>query len=193
MAHVDPPAENTDLLLRASSGDRDALAAIFPVIYDELRRLAHRQLSREPAGQTLGTTGLVHEAYLRLIDQTRVAWQGRAHFMAIAATAMRRILIDRARKHRSQKRGGRLRRVTLESVDPAAEDRADVLLALDEALERLKALDPRQAQVVECRFFGGLSEEETAEALGIGLRTAKRDWAKARSWLYQELFSEHPG
>jgi len=193
MANIDPAAENTDLLLRVSSGDPAALAAIFPVIYDELRRLAHRQLSREPAGQTLGTTALVHEAYLRLIDQTRIEWQGRAHFMAIAATAMRRILIDRARRHRSQRRGGRLRQVAIESIDLAAEDRAEVLLALDEALERLKALDERQARVVECRFFGGLTEEETAEALGIGLRTAKRDWAKARSWLYQEIFSEHAG
>lgn len=169
------------------------MAGIFPRIYDELRRLAHRQLQNEPGGQTLSTTGLVHEAYIRLIDQTRVQWSGRAHFMAIAATAMRRILIDRARRHGSHKRGGPLQRVPLEAVQLAAEDRADVLLALDDALERLKQLNERQAQVVECRFFGGMTEEETADALGIGLRTAKRDWAKARSWLYQEIYPEHVG
>jgi RNA polymerase sigma-70 factor, ECF subfamily len=191
MASVDPIVSRTDLLLQACSGDAQALASFFPVIYEELRHLAHHQLQREPEGRTLDTTGLVHEAYIRLIDQTRVQWQGRAHFMAIAATAMRRILIDRARQHRSQKRGGTTRHVPLESVALAAEERADVLLALDDALERLKVLNQRQAQVVECRFFGGMTEEETAEALGIGLRTAKRDWAKARSWLYQEIYPEH--
>jgi RNA polymerase sigma factor (TIGR02999 family) len=183
----------TDLLLRAHDGDTVAVSAIFPLIYDELRRLAHRQLQRESEGHTLSTTALVHEAYLRLIDQTRVEWQGRAHFMAIAATAMRRILIDRARRHLSDKRGGQLRRVPLETVDLGAEDRADVLLALDEALERLRALNERQARIVECRFFGGLTEEETAEALGVGLRTVKRDWAKARSWLYQEIYPDVTG
>lgn len=190
---VNPATVSTDLLIQACSGDARAMANIFPHIYDELRRLAHRQLQNEPAGQTLSTTALVHEAYIRLIDQTRVQWSGRAHFMAIAATAMRRILIDRARRHGSNRRGGPLQRVPLESVQLAAEDRADVLLALDDALERLKQLNERQAQVVECRFFGGMTEEETADALGIGLRTAKRDWAKARSWLYQEIYPEHVG
>lgn len=184
---------NTDLLLQACSGDARAMAGIFPLIYDELRRLAHRQLQKEPAGYTLSTTALVHEAYIRLIDQTRVQWSGRAHFMAIAATAMRRILVDRARQHRSQKRGGPLQRVPLESVQLAAEDRAEVLIALDDALGRLKQLNERQAQVIEYRFFGGMTEEETAEALGLGLRTVKRDWAKARSWLYQEIYPEHVG
>lgn len=180
----------TDLLLRACAGDASALANVFPLVYDELRRLAHRQLRHEPDGHTLSTTALVHEAYIRLIDQTRVQWNGRAHFMAIAATAMRRILIDRARSHRSVKRGGALRRVPLDNVQLATEERADLLIALDDALGRLKELDERQANVVECRFFGGMTEEETAEALGIGLRTAKRDWAKARSWLYQEIYRE---
>jgi RNA polymerase sigma-70 factor (ECF subfamily) len=192
MAALDPTA-STDLLLQACSGEAHAVASIFPVIYDELRRLAHRQLQKEPEGHTLSTTALVHEAYMRLIDQTRVQWSGRAHFMAIAATAMRRILIDRARQHGSQKRGGPLRRVPLESVELAAEDRAEVLLALDDALERLQHLNQRQAQVIACRFFGGVTEEETAEALGLGLRTVKRDWAKARSWLYQEIYPEHIG
>jgi RNA polymerase sigma factor (TIGR02999 family) len=180
----------TDLLLRACAGDASALANVFPLVYDELRHLAHRQLRHEPDGHTLSTTALVHEAYIRLIDQTRVQWNGRAHFMAIAATAMRRILIDRARSHRSVKRGGALRRVPLDNVQLATEERADLLIALDDALGRLKELDERQAHVVECRFFGGMTEEETAEALGIGLRTAKRDWAKARSWLYQEIYRE---
>lgn len=193
LATVNQASISTDLLIQACSGDGQAMADIFPHIYDELRRLAHRQLQNEPAGQTLSTTTLVHEAYIRLIDQTRVQWSGRAHFMAIAATAMRRILIDRARRHASHKRGGPLQRVPLESVQLAAEDRAEVLLALDDALGRLKQLNERQAQVVECRFFGGMTEEETADALGIGLRTAKRDWAKARSWLYQEIYPEHVG
>ena len=179
----------TDLLLRAGAGDRTAVESVFPLVYDELRRLAHRHLSREPGGRTLGTTELVHEAYLRLIDQTRVQWTGRAHFMAIAATAMRRILVDRARARRSIKRGGALAPVALDTVDLATEERAELLVALDEALERLHELDERQARVVECRFFGGMTEGETAEAVAAGLRTVKRDWAKAKSWLYRELFS----
>jgi RNA polymerase sigma-70 factor, ECF subfamily len=159
-------------------------------VYQELRRLAERQLRREPDGHTLNPTALVHEAYIKLIDQRRVQWVDRGHFMAIAATAMRRILIDRARNHRSGKGGGRVVRIPIESVEVASQERAELLLALDEALDRLKELDPRQARVVECRFFGGLTEQETAEALGIGLRTAKRDWAKARSWLYREIYPE---
>jgi RNA polymerase sigma factor (TIGR02999 family) len=178
----------TDLLLQAHAGEPGAVEQVFPVIYDELRRLAHRQLMREAPGQTIGTTALVHEAYLKLIDQTRVEWAGRAHFMAIAATAMRRILIDRARSRGSLKRGGGLQPIPIESVELAAEERADLLLALDEALTRLHALDARQAQVVECRYFGGMTEEETAAALGIGLRTVKRDWAKAKSWLFSEIY-----
>ena len=180
----------TDLLLQVCNGDSAAMHDVLPLVYEELRRLAHRQLQREPEGHTLSTTALVHEAYIRLIDQTRVQWSGRAHFMAIAATAMRRILIDRARIHRSLKRGGALRRVPFEDVHLATEERADLLIALDDALTRLRELDERQARVVECRFFGGMTEEETAEALGVGLRTAKRDWARARSWLYRELYSE---
>jgi RNA polymerase sigma-70 factor, ECF subfamily len=180
----------TELLAQAAAGDASALAGVFPLVYQELRRLAERQLRSEPDGHTLSPTALVHEAYIRLIDQRRVQWSGRGHFLAIAATAMRRILIDRARSHRSGKGGGRLARIPIESVAVASDERADLLLALDEALDRLKELDARQAKVVECRFFGGLTEEETAEALGIGLRTAKRDWAKARSWLYREMYPE---
>jgi len=128
---------------------------------------------------------------MRLIDYSRMEWNGRAHFLAVAATAMRRILVDHARGHRSQKRGGdAIKHVPIESVELGTEDRADVLLAVDEALVRLKEIDARQAQVVECRFFGGMTEEETAEALGIGLRTAKRDWARAKVWLHREIAGE---
>jgi RNA polymerase sigma factor (TIGR02999 family) len=185
------PASAKDLLLRANAGETDAVERILPLVYQELRHLAHRQLSRESAAErTLSTTELVHEAYLRLIDQTRVQWTGRAHFMGIAAMAMRRILVDRARSRRSLKRGGALTPLPLDAMELGSEERADLLVALDEALDRLRALDARQARVIECRFFGGMSEEETAEAIGIGLRTAKRDWAKARSWLYRELYGE---
>jgi RNA polymerase sigma-70 factor (ECF subfamily) len=184
------PTSVTGLLARARSGDSAALADVFPLIYEELRRLAEQQLRREPDGHTLSPTALVHEAYMRLIDYTRVEWANRAHFMAVASTAMRRILVDHARGHRSLKRGGGLRPVSLDDVELGNEDRAELLVAVDEALDRLKAVEPRQAQVVECRFFGGMTEEETAEALGIGLRTAKRDWARAKSWLHREMAAE---
>ena len=185
-----PVASVTALLARAGAGDASALDDVFPLIYDELRRLAGQQLRREPDGHTLSPTALVHEAYMRLVDYSSVEWTGRAHFLAAASTAMRRILVDHARGHRSAKRGGALQRVSLDHVELGTEDRADMLVALDEALDRLKALDGRQARVVECRFFGGMTEEETAEALGVGLRTAKRDWAKAKSWLHRELYPE---
>lgn len=182
------PEAVTDLLQLAGAGDRDALNRAFPVLYEELRAIAHRQLRCEPAGHTLGTTALVHEAYLKLVDQSRAGWRDRAHFMAIASTAMRRVLVDYARRHRSEKRGGGRERVPFDSLE-LAQDRADLLLALDDALNELAVHDERQARVVEFRFFGGLTEEETAEVLGIGLRTAKRDWAKARSWLYQQIYA----
>jgi RNA polymerase sigma factor (TIGR02999 family) len=179
----------TDWLIRASSGSAEAVERMLPLVYDELCRLAHNFLQREPTGHTLATKDLVHEAYLRLIDQTRVEWTSRAHFLAIAGIAMRRILIDHARNHMTLKRGGSLPRVSFDSVDIPVEQRAEILVALDEALERLKTHDPRRARVVECRFFGGMTEEETAEVLGIGLRSAKRDWARARSWLYAEIYA----
>jgi len=187
MPDQQPATDVTVLLAKARTGDASALANVFPLIYDELRRLAEQQLRREQDGHTLSPTALVHEAYMRLIDYSRMEWTGRAHFMAVASTAMRRILVDHARGHRSTKRGGELRRISIDSIDLPAEDRAELLVAIDEALNRLKEIDGRQAQVVECRFFGGMTEEETAEALGIGLRTAKRDWAKAKSWLHREL------
>lgn len=160
----------------------------FGAVYDELRRLAHHQLQREADGHSLNTTALVHEAYLRLGVAGDARWNDREHFFALAARAMRHILVDHARRLHAVKRGDGARRIDFENLDGlAAEDRADILVALDEALDRLAKLEPRQAQVVECRWFAGLTEEETATALGIGLRTAKRDWAMARSWLYQEL------
>src|SRR5215212_2351258 len=188
MPDQQPATAVSALLARARSGDSSALANVFPLIYDELRRLAQQQLRREPDGHTLSPTALVHEAYMRLIDYSRIECAGRAHFMAVAATAMRRILVDHARGHRSVKRGGALRRVSIDSVELGTEERAELLIAVDEALQRLKELDQRQAQVVECRFFGGMTEEETAEALGIGVRTARRDWLKAKSWLYGDLY-----
>jgi RNA polymerase sigma factor (TIGR02999 family) len=190
MQEQQPSTSVTMLLAKARSGDSAALADVFPLIYDELRRLAQQQLLREPDGHTLSPTALVHEAYMRLIDYSRMEWQGRAHFMAVASTAMRRILVDHARGHRSAKRGGMLKRISIDDVELGAEDRAELLIAIDDALGRLKEIDARQAQVVECRFFGGMTEEETADALGIGLRTAKRDWAKAKSWLHREIAGE---
>jgi RNA polymerase sigma-70 factor, ECF subfamily len=190
MSAPQPGSTVTELLAKAGAGDASALAEVFPLIYAELRRLAQRQLRQEPDGHTLSPTALVHEAYMRLIDYTRTEWTGRAHFMAVASTAMRRILVDYARSQRSEKRGGALHRVPIDSIELGTEERAELVVALDEALARLKELDGRQARVVECRFFGGMTEEETAEALGIGLRTAKRDWAKARSWLHREIYPE---
>jgi RNA polymerase sigma factor (TIGR02999 family) len=193
MPDQQPATSVTVLLARARSGDSSALADVFPLIYDELRGLARQQLQREPDGHTLSPTALVHEAYMRLIDYSRMEWAGRAHFMAVAATAMRRILVDHARGHRSVKRGGMLRRVSIDDVELGTEERAELLIAIDDALGRLKEIDERQARVVECRFFGGMTEEETADALGIGLRTAKRDWARAKRWLHREITAEHPG
>ena len=177
----------TELLMRARSGDASALPNVFPLIYEELHGLAERQLGREPDGHTLSATALVHEAYMRLIDYTRVEWTGRAHFMAVASTAMRRILVDHARSQRSLKRGGTRRRISIDAIQLGIDDQVELLVAVDAALERLAEHNARQARVVECRFFGAMTEEATAEALGIGLRTVKRDWARAKGWLYREL------
>jgi RNA polymerase sigma factor (TIGR02999 family) len=170
----------------------DAVDRVLPLVYGELRRIAHRQLAAEPTGHTLETNALVHEAYLRLAGQSRADWVDRAQFFAVASTTMRRILVDYARKHWALRRGGAGRRpVSLEDADDAGAlavvERADELLALDEALDRLATFDPRLARVVECRFFGGLTEVETAEALGVSQRTVARDWMMAKGWLYNEL------
>lgn len=158
-----------------------------PLVYDEFRALAARHLRRERANHTLQPTALVHEAYLRLIDQTRVDWQGRTHFFAVGAQAIRRILVDHARNRKRQKRGGGAGRVTLDESVALAPQRAEEILALDEALETLGKLDARQAQVVEMRFFAGMSVEEVAEVLGVSKRTIEGDWTMARAWLMREL------
>jgi RNA polymerase sigma-70 factor, ECF subfamily len=184
--------EITAALAMLRRGAPEALDGLLPLVYDELRRIAHRQLAAEAAGHTLNTTALVHEAYLKLKDQTHAEWVNREQFFAIAARVMRRILVDYARKHWAQCRGGPGRRaLALDDAEQAGllavADRATELLALDEALERLTAMDPRLGRVVECRFFGGLSEEETARALGVSQRTVSRDWAMAKGWLHGEL------
>jgi RNA polymerase sigma factor (TIGR02999 family) len=177
----------TGLLLEWHAGEQQAFDRLFPLVYEELRRIAARQLSREQQGHTLDTTALVHESYFKLVDQTRVAWSDRSHFYAVAAQAMHRILIDHARQYRAAKRGGDVERVSIGDTALVVETRVDTLLALDEALARLAVLDDRLSRVVECRFFGGLTEEETAEALGITARTVRRDWTKAKGWLHQAL------
>ena len=177
----------TSILVEARDGDAVALNRLLPLVYDELRRIARRQLRSERPDHTLNTTALVHEAYLKLVDQTRAEWRDRAHFFAVAAQAMRRILVDHARKYLAAKRGGHQQRVPLEEAVLTANDRAATLLALDEALTDLARLDERLSRVVECRFFGGLTEEETAEALGVTARTVRRDWVKAKAWLHVEI------
>ena len=184
----------TEMLGQVREGVPGALDRLLPLVYADLTRIAHRQLGLEAAGHTLSTGALVHEAYLRLVDQSRARWEDRAQFFAVAAQAMRRVLVDHARRHRAARRGGaRPRTVSLGALDSrdlgslAAGERANVLIAMDEALERLAALDARQARVVECRFFGGLTAEETAETLGVTTRTVERDWVKARGWLYGAL------
>jgi RNA polymerase sigma factor (TIGR02999 family) len=178
----------TDLLLDSTGGDRQALDRLMPLVYDELRRIAHRELGRARPHQTLATTDVVHEVYLRLVDQSRVARRERVSFLALAAIAMRRIVIEYARRARAQKRGGGQRLVSLDEAAIPGDERSETLLALDEALTRLAALDARLARVVECRYFGGLTEEETADALGVTARTVRRDWVKAKAWLYTELY-----
>ena len=183
----------SELLVAWRAGVPGALDRLVPLVYADLARIAHRQLGLEPAGHTLSTTELVHEAYLRLVDQTRAQWRDRAHFFAVAAHVMRRVLVDHARRYHAARRGGPGRHaIPLELLDSDAGQvaigtRADVLLALDEALDRLAALDGRQARIVECRYFGGMTEGEVAEALGVTPRTVARDWVKARGWLFQAL------
>jgi RNA polymerase sigma factor (TIGR02999 family) len=180
-------SEITELIVEARHGRRDAVERIFPLVYDELRRMAHRTLLDERKGHTLSTTVLVHEAYLKLVDQDRANWNDRAHFLAIAATAMRRILVDYARRQKRLKRGGKQRRTTLDETMLLADERSETLLALDEALSGLSILNERLSRVVECRFFAGLTAEETAAALRVTTRTVERDWQKARAWLYTQL------
>jgi len=180
----------TQLLKDWSDGDGQAPAQLMPLVYQELRRLADHYMSHERVSHTLQPTALVNEAYLRLIDQTRVNWQNRAHFFGIAAQLMRRILLDHARAHHAGKRGGVAKRLSLDEAAILPEERASDLIALDEALEELAKFDERKSKIVELRFFGGLGVDETAEVLDIHRATVLRDWSVAKAWLHRELSKE---
>ncbi|MGQ0640771.1 MAG: ECF-type sigma factor [Gemmatimonadaceae bacterium] len=184
-------ASRTDVLSELRSGQQASLDRLVPLVYEELRAIAHRHLIARGhgVGATLQTTALVHEAYLKLVDQSRAGWQDRAHFLALASLAMRHVLVDRAKARVALKRGGDHRRITLDEENIAVDDQPEALLQLNEALNRLAELQPRLARVVECRFFGGLTEEEIGEALGLTVRTVQRDWAKARMLLRRALES----
>src|SRR5687767_3530248 len=179
--------EVTDLLIEWSEGNQEALNELMPLVYDELRRVASRYLRKERAGHTLQTTALVHEAYLKLVDQKNASWQNRVQFFAAAAQVMRHILVDYARSRRAFKRGGDYSRLSLDEAVISSKERDPDLLTLDEALNSLAAIDTQQSRVVELRVFGGLTVEETAEALGISPRTVKREWSMAKAWLHQQM------
>ena len=182
-------ADSPAVLGLLRSGSRESLNRLMPLLYDELRAIAHRQVARKPDGGTLETTGLVHEAYLKVVAQSNAGVHDRAHFLALASLAMRHVLVDRARARHRLKRGGIAARVTFEEDRIAVDEQPEVLLQLDEALSWLAGLEPRLARVVECRFFGGLTEEEIADALGVTVRTVQRDWVKARMLLRRALES----
>ena len=182
--------EVTLLLSALTNGEDGAASKLIPVVYDELRRLAGSYMRKERVDHTLQATALVHEAFLKLVEQRSVNWQSRAHFFGVSAQLMRRILIDHARGHTRQKRGGEQKKVSLDEAFVFSEQ-ADELLAVDESLNLLAKIDPRQARVVELRFFGGLSVEEAAEVLGISPKTIKRDWSIAKAWLYADLKERH--
>lgn len=185
---MSPPPENvTQLLIAWNGGDKDALDKLLPIVYDELRRQAARYLRRERPGHTLQTTALIHEAYLRLIDQKSVHWQNRAQFFGIAAQMMRRILVDHARTKHRAKRGGSDIRVSLTDATSVTKDPDLDLVELDDALNRLAEIDPQQGKIVELKFFSGLNVEETAAALQISPATVKRDWKVAKAWLHREI------
>lgn len=182
------PSEVTQLLHEWTEGKREALDKLLPLVYDELRRLAHNFLGRERNARTLQTTALVHEAYLKLVDQHSVDWQNHAQFFALAAQAMRRILLDNARRHAAVKREGK--KISLDEADVMSIDLDESLLALDLALQKLEKFDADQAKIIELRYFGGLTIEETAEVLNISPATVKREWTIARAWLYQKINGE---
>ena len=184
--------DDISALLRAwSDGDQSALERLTPIVYHELHRLAHRYMKLERPGHSLQATALVNEAYMRLVDYERMHWQNRAHFFAVSAQLMRRILVERARRH-NLKRGGGMPHVSLEEAAIVGDDPGTDMVALDDAMNALSRIDPRKVQVVEMRFFGGLSVEETAEVLKVSTVTVKRDWRAARAWLYRELTGETP-
>ena len=181
------PNEITKLLKDWSSGDQSALDKLMPLVYEELHRLAHQHMRREQAGHVLQTSALVNEAYLRLVDQPQVHWENRTHFFGIAARLMRQILVDEARRRKGAKRGGAMIQVSLDDASEVVQGQAENVLAIDEALTRLAGKDSRQSQIVELRFFGGLSIEETAEVLKVSPGTVMRDWTFARAWLRNEM------
>jgi RNA polymerase sigma factor (TIGR02999 family) len=181
------PGEITGLLEAAARGDRASEERLWTLVYDRLREIAGRELHRRGSGETLSTTGLVHEAYFKLADRPGIGWHNRSHFYALACRAMRQVLVDHARRRRAEKRGGGDRLVTLDRAAPASAQRTTDLVELDDALNRLAAINERLARVVECRFFGGLSLPEVADTLGIPLRTAEREWQRARAYLYRML------
>ena len=186
------PVAVTQLLRRQAEGDRAALAELFEAVYDELRQIAERYFRREQSDHTLQPTALVHEAYLKLVDQSGIRWNDRAHFFGIAARAMRQILVNHALARKAAKRGGDRQRTPLSQIVVAANSRALDLVTLDEALEKLAQLDERQGRIVELRFFGGLTNKEVAEVLGVSLRTIEGEWSIAKAWLLREIESE-PG
>lgn len=183
------PHQVTQLLQEWSEGDENALARLMPLVHDELHRLAHQHMKRESAGHILQTSALINEAYLRLVDQPQIRWQGRAHFFGIAARLMRHILVDEARRRNAAKRGGSFIQVPLDEANSVVQEQAANVSALDDVLQRLEALDERQGKIVELRFFGGLSIEETAEVLKVSPGTVMRDWTFARAWLRNEMTS----
>lgn len=187
MPHSAAREDTTALLSSSDASAETTLDQLLPLLYDELRDMAHRRLAAEGRNPSLDTTALVHEAYLRLVDGDRVARKGRAYFFGAASRAMRRVLVDRARRRRAQKRGGDRERVSLGDVDPEVDTFAAELLDLDAALEDLEEMEARQARVVECRFFAGMTVDETADALDVSARTVKYDWAMARAWLHRRL------
>ena len=184
---MDAPTDRKDSAAELPSGRRDTLDQMMPIVYEHLRIIARHQLGIRAANGTLSTTGLVHEAYLKLVGQSRLAWSDRPHFFALASVAMRHVLVDRAKARVAQKREGVLQRVTLDDERIGGDDRSEEMLDINDAVDRLAAVEPRMARVVECRFFGGLSDDETAEALGITRRTVQRDWVKARALLRRAL------
>ncbi len=187
-----PSAEVTRVLNAIADGDRQAADRLMPMVYEEFRRLAQSYLGREDTAHTLQPTALVNEAYLKLIDQTRVNWQGRTHFFAVGAQVMRRILVDHARGKQREKRGGGRQRIALDEQLTISPSRDEDLLALDEALDKLSAIDARQARIVELRFFGGLTVDEVAEVLGVSKRTVEAEWTMIRAWLRRELSGDCP-
>ena len=182
-----PTHQVTQLLIAWSNGDQSAFDKLMPLIDEELRRLAHRYMSRERVGHTLQTTALVNEAFLRLVNRKNLQWQNRAHFFGLAAQVMRTILVDHARSHASAKRGGGNRNLELDEALVVSQQKASEVIALDEALKQLALIDPRQSRIVELRFFGGLTVEEAAEVLHVSPVTIKREWSTAKAWLYHEL------